>query len=143
MTATDGLDRAARLRERADTERPDAWVPEHPGDELVGELVRYERGTTSYGDQVIAIVQPTDAAARSLWLLTAILRDEFAKHRPAPGEWVLVRYLGKREPKGDGPAYQAYTVVVDREPVQPDWAAIGAEAEAEIEAQVGARGAAA
>jgi len=127
------VERVARLRERADTEKPESWVPRDPGDEIAGQLVSYERGTTSYGSQVIAVIQPPDGPPRALWLLTAVLRDEFAKLRPAPGEWVLVRYLGKRQAAGGGPDYQAYTVVVDRVAVEPDWAAIGAEAAAELE----------
>lgn len=124
--------RAARLRERADTERPESWVPQAPGDEIVGELVRYERGSTSYGPQIIAIIQPEHGAPRAVWLLTAVLRDEFAKLRPAPGEWLLIRYLGKREAAGDGPDYQAHSVVVDRDALEPDWATVGAEAAADL-----------
>jgi hypothetical protein len=124
-------DRIARLRERAEREFPDSWVPEQPGEEIAGELVRYERGTTSYGEQVIAVLRTPDGSERSVWLLHAVLRGEFAKLRPRPGELLLVRYEGKRQPAGGGSAYVSYRVEVDRDDGAPDWDEIGAEAQTE------------
>ena len=53
---TDAPDQDAieRLRERAEREFPESWIPEKAGEQIAGELVRYDRGTTAYGEQVIA-----------------------------------------------------------------------------------------
>jgi hypothetical protein len=119
--------RVERLRERASREFPKAWVPEQPGEELAGELDRYESGTTAYGEQTIAVLRTLDGAERAVWLIHAVLRDEFAKLQPRPGELVLIRYLGKREPAGGGSAYVSYRLEVDRPDAVPDWAAVGGE----------------
>jgi len=118
--------RADRLRERAEQEYPESWVPDEAGDEIAGELVRYARGTTSYGEQVIAVLRTPAGVERSVWLLHAVLRGEFAKLRPRPGELVLVRYEGKRK-SAAGNSYASYRVEVDRDEPAPDWNALGAE----------------
>lgn len=123
--------RAARLRDRAEQEHPESWVPEQAGDEIVGELVRYSRGTTSYGEQVIAVLRTVEGVERSVWLLHAVLRGEFAKLRPRPGELVLIRYQGKRKGAGGG-VYAGYRVEVDRDEAPPDWDALDEGAAAEL-----------
>lgn len=50
-TVSNPDDRLARIHERAERDYPESWIPENPGDEIAGELVRYERGTTAYGEQ--------------------------------------------------------------------------------------------
>jgi hypothetical protein len=118
--------RADRLRERAKQEYPESWVPDQAGDEIAGELVRYSRGTTSYGEQVIAVLRTPEGVERSVWLLHAVLRGEFAKLRPKPGELVLIRYEGKRK-SAAGNSYVSYRVEVGRDEPAPDWEALGAE----------------
>jgi hypothetical protein len=128
--------RLAAMRERANDARPESWVPREPGEELAGELVRYERGETSYGRQIIAIIRTLDGTERACWLLHAVLLDEFAKAKPRPGELLLIRYEGKRE-NASGQPYAAYRLEVDREPVAPEWDAIGQEAAAELRGDQG------
>ena len=119
-------DRLAKLHERAERQYPESWVPESPGDTIAGEFVRLDAGTTSYGEQAIAVLRTSDGAERGIWLLHAVLRGEFAKQRPRPGELVLVRYDGKRE-SAAGHSYASYRVEVDREQRAPDWDSLTAE----------------
>lgn len=122
-TDDDAADRIAQLQERADHAAPESWIPEAAGEEIAGELVRYESGHTAYGRQVIAVVKPPNADERSLWLLHSVLRAEFAKQRPRPGELVLIRYLGRKQ-GADGTGYAAYRLEIDRDQAAVDWDAI-------------------
>lgn len=124
--------RVDALRDRLEQERPASWVPKREGDEIVGELVRFDRGKTAYGEQVIAVLRTPEGVERSVWLLHAVLRQEFAKLQPELGELVLIRYEGKREPEGDGSSYQHYRLEVEREDGPIDWSELGAEAESEL-----------
>lgn len=128
-------DRVARLRDQASKDYPRAWSREEEP-EVVGFFVRLEEGKTAFGPAKIVIL--ADAATgeeRSVWLLHHVLRGEFAKLRPAVGELVLVRYLGKRTPDGGGQDYEAFRVLVDREPSPAAWNELAAEAAGEAGAQ--------
>lgn len=114
-------DRLEDLREQAEHEYPTSWVPEAAGDEIGGELVRYERGTTRRGEEHwIAVLRAPDESERSVWLLHTALLGQFKDKRPKPGEAVLIRFEGKRE-SAAGVSYAAYRVEVARDPVEPDW----------------------
>ena len=91
-------------------EFPEAWKPK-VGEVMVGSLLRYDSGTTSFGEHPIAVIQDerTDEA-RSVWLLHTVLRGEFEKKRPRPGERIGIKRLPDSE-KG----YKRYVVRVDRE----------------------------
>jgi hypothetical protein len=109
-------ERADLLRERARADFPEAWIPEREGDEFVGVFRRLDRGHTSYGPCAIAVfAEDGTGADRAVWLIHTVLRNELRRVRPEPGELVCIRYLGKRQPVGGGPAYDSYRVVVDRE----------------------------
>ena len=123
QTTSDVDARVARLRERAENEPPASWVPEADGEYIAGKLVRYERGTTAFGDQIIAILQAPDGTERAVWLLHAVLHNEFSRQRPRPGELVLIRYVGRRQAASGAP-YAAYRVEVDREDAPLDWDAV-------------------
>jgi hypothetical protein len=117
-----------RLREQADREYPTAWIPEQPGDELVG-VVRAVRPAvhTAYGPvPVVEVEQLGTRAGWSIWLTHTVLRREFIRRRPVPGETLLVRYLGRVQPETGGAAYESYRVVVDRpdENSDVDWRGI-------------------
>jgi hypothetical protein len=84
---------------------------------------------TAYGPvPVVELEQLGTHAAWSVWLMHAVLRREFERQRPAIGEAVLVRYLGRAQPDGGGDPYEVYRVVVDRpdENTDVDWTAIAA-----------------
>lgn len=101
-----------------DGEYPESWIPK-PGDMLVGKLARYSSGHTSYGEQLIAVIEDDETQTpRSVWLMHTVLHGEFKKLRPKPGERVGIKRLQDSE-KG----YARYVVRVDREEPVPDFQA--------------------
>jgi hypothetical protein len=115
----------ARLREQAEREHASAWRPEKPGDEVVG-VIRTIRASvaTAYGPvPVVELEELGSGRPVAIWLIHTVLRNEFTRARPVPGESVLVRYLGKVQPESGGPSYESCKVVVDRldEHNEVDW----------------------
>jgi hypothetical protein len=110
-------DVAARLRAKADRGFPEAWMPQAPGDELVG-VVQAIKPTvrTSYGPvPVLEIEQPgPNGKTWSVWLLHTVLRREVWRQEPAIGETIYIRYDGRVKPEAGTSAYESYTVLVDR-----------------------------
>jgi hypothetical protein len=94
---------------------PEAWRPE-PGEILVGFVVGYDEGPTSYGPvRTVIIAREEDGQKVTVWLSSTVLLDLFQKQKPRPGERVGVRYLGRDKAKG----YHKYHLVIDRpEPVE-------------------------
>jgi hypothetical protein len=104
-----------RLAARASEPAPESWKHEKPGDQIIGRFRRLERGTTTYGDCWIVVLESLRTPGRlaSVWLFNTTLYNEFRRARPRPGEVVLVRYEGKVERQGAQP-YHLWKVVVDR-----------------------------
>jgi hypothetical protein len=124
----DGMEeRIAHLHERAEQEYPESWIPEQAGEEIAGELVRYTRGTTAYGEQTIVILRTPEGVERSVWLLHTALREKCAALRPAPGELLLIRFEGKRR-SAAGTLYSSYRVEIERDEPPPDWSAYSEDA---------------
>ena len=97
--------------EELEEEYPPAWHPE-PGEILVGTIRRYDEGRTPYGQVRTVIIQDEETGERvSLWISGAVIRNEFDRLRPEPGERVGIRYLGKDQQKG----YHKYKMRVDRD----------------------------
>jgi hypothetical protein len=104
-------DRDLRIElEREDGTYPESWRPQ-PGDILVGTIEKYDRASTSYGTYNIAVLRDEQGALHSVWLMHAVLLDEFRKLRPRPGERLGIKRLEDAE-RG----YRRYAVRVDREP---------------------------
>jgi len=119
---------AERLREQADRDYPQAWIPEEPGDEIAGTVtaIRPSVHTAYEPVPVVEIVELGGATPWSIWLTHTVLRREFLRQRPLVGENILVRYLGRQQSQGGGPGYAAYKVVVDRfdQGNDVDWAGL-------------------
>src|SRR2546427_786021 len=96
---TEFASRAAALAERIGGDAPTTWRPTDPRlghpRTLVGVLVRVEHGTTSFGRAGIVVLRDPDGREWRVWLLHAVLRDEFLKLRPAVGELVAIAYGGR------------------------------------------------
>lgn len=114
---TSGDSTAARLRERLDRDSepyPEAWMP-GPGGELLGAFEGFRSGTTRRGEtHSIALVRDEAGDLFAVWLFHMVLRAEFEKASPQPGEQLLIRRLPDRE-NADGQSYRVYRVVVDRD----------------------------
>lgn len=117
MTSTEeGYDeRVAALHERAEEPLPESWQPKAAGDELVGKFVRLDRGATSYGPCWIVVLESLKKPGEfaSIWLFHTALKNQFNKARPEVGELILVRYEGKRTPKGGGQDYHDWKVLTE------------------------------
>jgi hypothetical protein len=108
-----------RLQAKAEEALPESWKPGEPGTpfaKLIGKVVRYEKGTTSYGDCPIVVVESLRNQGRyaSLWIFGTVLPNAFKKQQPRRGEVILVEYLGMKHPDGGGQPYQNWRVAVDR-----------------------------
>jgi len=117
--------RIDRLRDQANQGFPTAWIAENEGDEVAGTFKRLEKGNTRFGTAWIVILDD-GALEHAIWLVHTVLRNEFRKIRPVPGELVYVRYDGKKVPDGGGAAYEVYTVKVDRKAEGVRWDEVGA-----------------
>jgi hypothetical protein len=96
-----------------DGEYPKAWKPK-VGELLVGRLICYDSGVTDYGQVPIAIVESDEnGEQRAGWMLHHVLRDEFRKKRPHPGERIGIKRLPDAA-KG----YKRYVLRVDRREAQ-------------------------
>lgn len=118
MTPTTKTDDGLRDElEDFDGEYPESWIPD-VGDILVGEVLRYDSGSTDYGRHPICVLEDeATGEERGVWLLHTVLLEEFKQRRPKPGERVGIKRLPDAE-KG----YKRYAVRVDREePEVPDF----------------------
>jgi hypothetical protein len=126
-----------RLRKRLDEGHPPAWM--HGGEigaELVGHVVGVKAGVpTQFGPCPVVTIATLGVGTQvSLWLTHTVLRREFVRQRPEPGELIALRYEGERKPDGGGPAYELYSLVVDRpDEVSVDWTAIAARYDLQVE----------
>lgn len=117
-----------KLREQLDKDYPKAWLAEKKGDTIVGTMLRLEQGNTSYGPALVVIIAEEETGEeRAIWLITEAMRSGFNRTRPAIGEKIAVRYLGKQKVKTQTPGrsneYHNYKVVVDRpDGTSVDWA---------------------
>ena len=98
-------------RELDDVEddHPESWIPK-VGDRLVGVLERYETAGTVHGPALIAIVRDENSnELRSVWVFHTVLRSEFKKQRPQPGE-----RIGIKRRRDSNKGYRRYALIVDR-----------------------------
>ncbi len=96
--------------ENFDGEFPESWILK-VGEILVCTFIRYEPGYTSYGPCKIAVVRDEESGEeRSVWLLHAVLRREFARQRPKPGDRLGIKRLSDDGDK----RYKRYALRVDR-----------------------------
>ena len=96
-------------------EFPPSWYPE-TGEILVGELLYYTTAQTPHGEQRIAVIRENQTEQTySVWLSRMVLRAEFEKHAPEPGDCVGIKFHGQKTAKKGNP-YFAYSVEVDRAP---------------------------
>jgi hypothetical protein len=115
------------LRERAERDFPESWLPKEHGPTLVGRFKRLEEGHTAYGPCKIVVLETEAGTERSVWLLHRVLLLQFTRVRPRPGQLVAVHHQG-RKTNASGTPYESYRVVVQRDASEPDWDALESEA---------------
>lgn len=95
------------------------WRPS-PDDVVEGTVVEVDERTGEYGSYPVVVLEVGDGAEVAVHGFHCVLKNELAKLRPAVGDRLAVKYLGKP----DGKSYELYKVVIERktstEP-EPDW----------------------
>lgn len=109
----DRLEQRRREQEWATT-----WEPDEPGDTLVGILEQMDKGPTEFGMCRVAHIRTEDGALRGLWLMHAVLEDEWDEAAPEPGDRVGALYQGRRSGKNND--YHVWAVEVERRDEAPD-----------------------
>lgn len=106
-------------------EWPECWRPK-AGDTIVGKILRYSEGPTTYGPvRTVILERDNGEGLISVWLSSTVLLNKFKAAQPKEGERIALRYLGKHSEKG----YHQYALVVDRETPAPDFEPLGGEKE--------------
>lgn len=110
-------DRAARLRQKVETDYPDPWDFKEIR-EIVGVVESLDRVDTDNGPKAVACIREVEGVAPkrySVWLSQAALRNRFRDLDIRPGELVAIRYLGVGEASRPGysPPHR-FRVEVDR-----------------------------
>lgn len=118
-------DRINRLRERADAPHPEPWLPETPSEFIGGVVTNIQMLNTKFGPCPVVTIRDDAGVEKSVWLTHTVLRNEFHRQRVMPGETVLIRYEGPRQPDGGGAPYEVYKVLVDRAETPFDWDQLG------------------
>lgn len=92
------------------------WKPE-PGDVLHGTLQEAETVRTKYGPTIKAVILEEETTEPVLlWVGSAVLKAEWQKAQPKPGERLAVKYIGRQ-----GQAerqYHVHAVEVFRETIE-------------------------
>ena len=111
----------------------EAWKPKM-GDKLIGKVVGLDERVSDFYPEPypIVVVLTDEGQERSFHAFHTVPRRELASQRPVVGDRIGIAYHGKHEEKG----YEQYRIVVEHanaEPAKaPDWDAIGASAEADL-----------
>jgi hypothetical protein len=90
------------------------WDPE-PGESLLAEVLRYEERTTKVGPCRVAVVREIDTDDEwSVWLSRSVLRNEFDKQEPRPGDKIGLKFHGEKSTRNGQSTYFLYTLRVIR-----------------------------
>ncbi len=120
----------SKLADRLDRD-PEPWKPK-PGDKLIGTVTGFSERTSDYGTYPLVEIE-TDTGELFVWhCFHTVGRNELAKLRPAVGDTLGVKYIGR-----DGTTkYERYRVEVERADQatvpEPDWDTIGDRAASEL-----------
>jgi len=82
-----------------------------PGDTLIGEFLRWSKGTTSRGEtHPIAEIRDRDGVAYSVWCFYTVLRQQLVDLDLTPGDWLAIRREEDRE-SAAGHRYRNFKVI--------------------------------
>ena len=109
----------ARLKAKAEEPSPESIKFEKPGQSVMGRVRRYEKGSTSWGDCVICVIESLQSGnLASIWIFGTVLSNAFERLQPRIGEVIRVEYRGTVEPQSGGAAYKDWNLTVDRDEAQ-------------------------
>lgn len=112
---------------------PEPWKP-NVGDKLVGEVTEVGTRLSEYGDYPLVGVMTESGDELVFHAFHTVAKNELARQRPKVGDQIAVKYFGRDDDRG----YERYRVLVihphtAREGAGPDWDAMAAESENELE----------
>lgn len=125
----DKWEQADDLSERLDADYPETFILNDENPKFVGVFKRVDSGPSEYGPVPIVVMADQDGKEYGIWLLHAVLRNQFAQQAPKVGELVGIRYLGKKR-GASGRDYANYRVAVVRDASAEDfdWSLVSDEA---------------
>jgi hypothetical protein len=127
MAQTNDIARMRREMDADDGKAPPFWDPVE-GDSLVGVLLRYEQRETKMGECRVAVVrehvddkdaEDEDPKTWSVFLTRNVLKNEFERQAPQPGDAVGLKYFGLQEGRNGGQPYHLYRLRVLRAGAPP------------------------
>lgn len=125
-------DPMSTLEDRLDR-NSEGWRPK-PGDQIVGRIVSLSMYTGGdYGDYPLLEVEADDGRLVAVHAFHTVLRRELGRQKPAVGERIGIRYLGRHD-RG----YEHYRVVMDRDAPAGetvDWDQVARRADDELDDQ--------
>jgi hypothetical protein len=104
-----------------DTAKPESWLWDQDGDEIVGEFVREDVVDLNGTARRVVVLRTEDGRKRSVWVdFYSILEERYDQVAPAAGQVVAMRRGKRRESlKTPGQSYYPFEVVaVDGEPIR-------------------------
>jgi len=114
----------------------EAWRPE-AGDSLTGKVVGVDSRDSDYSDEPYPLleIETSDGAVYAFHAFHTVAKREISRLQPEVGDEIGIKYFGKQA--GNKNSYEKYRVIVEKAnkpaPNAPDWSAMRAEAEAEVE----------
>lgn len=115
----------------------EAWIPKEAGDTVQGQVVTVDTRPSDYGEDYPYLeIEKENGTIVSVHAFHTVLKRELGRLGPKEGDYIGIRYAGKE--KGRTADYEKYRVLLDRRaseaPEAPNWGAMQADAEGEIEA---------
>jgi hypothetical protein len=118
------------LEERLEQGAAKAWRPdESDPNPVVGTVTNVEMGASEYGSYPIVTIQTEAGEEFAIHGFRTVLKNEFMKQRPQPGERIGVKDLGEQatKPGSKFKSYHGYVLKVERAQGSAfDWNRLGA-----------------
>jgi hypothetical protein len=122
LFADDFASRAAALEERAAADPPTTWRPNGPDEHpamIVGVMESREPGPDfGYGPHDVVVLRTPTGTRWSVFLMHQVLREEFDRKQPRPGDLVAVKYEGRIQGGQGASGFEKYRLEVDRDAVR-------------------------
>lgn len=92
-----------------------AWVPEEPGEGIMGKVISFREDEGDYGVYMVVTLETEDGDTHRVLGFGTVLDRELRDANPEPGDTIAIKYFGKGEVKKGkwaGKPYGKYKVRV-------------------------------
>jgi propanediol utilization protein len=120
------------LEERLAGVDPEPWIPEEPGDTIIGEVEEISARDSQFGqpgdtDQFVTLLTE-HGDVMSVAIFGTVLKKKFADLNPQEGDTLGFKFLGEQVPRSGGKPYKNWKLMIARKVVAaPEGAAVGGE----------------